>query len=79
MDVETVLLSVQERDKWRHRSETLSASLREIRKRRDDLRRGLRRIERELRRLADYSEELLDESRARAMPRSHAPVGILRP
>jgi len=64
MDVDAVLQSVQERDKWRRRLEVLQTSLGEIRDRRRRVQARLRRIRAELRKLADYSDALLDYSRA---------------
>lgn len=63
MDVEAVLQSVQERDKWRRRLELLQTSLGEIRDRKRKSQGRLRRIRSELRRLANYSEAILDQSR----------------
>lgn len=66
MDVDTVLLSVQERDKWRHRLALLQSSLTETRDHRARLKERLKRIQRELRRLGDFSEAVLDEARKHA-------------
>jgi hypothetical protein len=66
MDVDTVLLSVQERDKWRHRLSLLQTSLTDTRDRRLHLQDRLKRIRAELRRLGDFSEALLDQARGRA-------------
>jgi chromosome segregation ATPase len=63
MDVDTVLQSVQERDKWRSRLTLLQESLREVRTREDRLQTRLRRIKRELAQLAKVSDAILDESR----------------
>ena len=65
MDVDTVLLSVQERDKWRHRLALLQKSLSETIDRRARLQERLKRIKRELRRLGDFSDAVLDEARNR--------------
>jgi len=62
MDVDSVLLSVQERDKWRHRLDLLQASLSELRTNRERLQESLRRIKRDLTRLARYSEAVLDQT-----------------
>jgi septal ring factor EnvC (AmiA/AmiB activator) len=51
VDVDSVLLSVQERDRWRRRMELLERSLSEIRDRRQRLELRLRRIKKELTRL----------------------------
>ena len=68
MDVDTVLLSVQERDKWRHRLQLLERSLSEIRDRRQRLSKRLRRIKRDLARLKDVSDAILDPMRSRRHP-----------
>ncbi|HZY91326.1 MAG TPA: hypothetical protein VFG07_00920 [Thermoplasmata archaeon] len=68
MDVDTVLLSVQERDKWRHRLQLLERSLSEIRDRRQRLGKRLRRIKRELARLKEVSDALLDPLRGGRHP-----------
>jgi hypothetical protein len=60
MDVDAVLQSVQERDKWRHRLEVLVASLTDTRDRRRKAVSQLKRIRSELRRLQDYSDALLE-------------------
>jgi hypothetical protein len=63
MDVDTVLQSVQERDKWRSRLTLLQESLREIRAREVGLQKRLRRIKRDLAQLARVSDAVLDQSR----------------
>ncbi|MCI4337126.1 MAG: hypothetical protein L3K17_08075 [Thermoplasmata archaeon] len=63
MDVNAVLLSVQERDKWQHRLRLLEGSLGEIRERRKRLVQRLRKIKRDLARLGDYSDAILDATR----------------
>lgn len=70
MNVDQVLLSVQERDKWQRRVAQLQLSLSQTRDRRQRLERRLRRIRRELARLAAYSDAILSkapESRARTV------------
>ncbi len=62
MDVDAVLLSVQERDKWRHRLELLTRSLKEIREQKGRVEARLRRIRRELDRVASYSDAVLPKS-----------------
>ncbi|MCI4339943.1 MAG: hypothetical protein L3K06_02675 [Thermoplasmata archaeon] len=59
MDVDAVLLSLQERDKWRRRLDLLQSSLEEIRARRTRLQDRLRSIKRELGRVAHVSDSLL--------------------
>jgi hypothetical protein len=76
MDVDSVLLSVQERDKWRHRLDLLQASLRELRSNREHLEVSVRRIKRDLTRLARYSEAVLDQTiRSPAARTVHASEG----
>jgi septal ring factor EnvC (AmiA/AmiB activator) len=62
MDVDTVLQSVQERDKWRGRLAVLQSSLREIREREARLQQRLRRIKRELAKLSAVSDAILDQA-----------------
>lgn len=62
MDVDTVLQSVQERDKWRGRLAVLQSSLREIRDRESRLQERLRRIRRELAKLSAVSDAILDQA-----------------
>ncbi len=64
VDVDSVLLSVQERDKWRQRMELLERSLREIRERRHRLEVRLRRIKKEMTRLRVVAETLASQGRA---------------
>jgi len=63
VDVDSILLSVQERDKWRNRMEVLERSLREVRDRRRRLESRLRRIKRDLNRLRVKVDAVLDRSR----------------
>ena len=65
MDVDAVLLSVQERDKWRKRLDLLQGSLDEVRGRKLNLQARLRTIKRELGRLARFSDALLDQTTRR--------------
>jgi hypothetical protein len=62
MDVDAVLLSVQERDKWRRRVEVLTASLTEVRERRLRAQQRLRKIKRDLGRMRRYDEAIADEN-----------------
>ena len=71
VDVDTVLLSVQERDKWRHRMELLERSLKDVRERRARLEVRLRRIRKELARLRVASDALLDLSRRQPSTNRH--------
>jgi len=66
VDVKAVLLSVQERDKWRHRLQLLERSLDEVRSQRTRLAQRLRKIKRELARMKEFSEAVLDPTRHRA-------------
>jgi len=60
MDVDAVLLSVQERDKWRRRVDILTRSLAEIREQRSRVETRLRKIRRELDRVAAYSDAIVE-------------------
>jgi predicted nucleic acid-binding Zn-ribbon protein len=51
MDVRTVLLGVEERDKWRRRLATLEGALRDVRSRRERAERRLKTLNRQLARL----------------------------
>ena len=53
VDLDSVLLSVQERDKWRRRLELLERSLSDVRERRRRLELRLRRIKKDLVRLTN--------------------------
>ncbi len=66
VQVDSVLLGVQERDKWRHRMEVLERSLREVRERRRRAQLRLRRVRKEIARLRLTTEALLDLSRSPA-------------
>ncbi len=70
MDVDAVLLSVQERDKWRHRLALLTRSLGEIREQRGRVEARLRKIRRELDRVAAYSDAILPSGAAAPRPPS---------
>ncbi|HTT26162.1 MAG TPA: hypothetical protein VMH90_04280 [Thermoplasmata archaeon] len=60
MDVDAVLQSLQERDKWRRRLEVLASSLTATRDRRRRAVSQLKRLRTELRRLQEYSESVLE-------------------
>ena len=62
VDVDSVLLSVQERDKWRGRMELLERSLAEVRERRRRMENRLRRIKKDLARVRLAAEAVLDRS-----------------
>jgi septal ring factor EnvC (AmiA/AmiB activator) len=64
VDVDSVLLSVQERDKWRRRMELLERSLDEVRERRRRLEARLRRTKKELSRLRVTVDAVHDLTRA---------------
>jgi hypothetical protein len=66
VDVDSVLLSVQERDKWRHRMEVLERSLRDVRERRQRLEVRLRRVRKELARHRATADAILDLARRQA-------------
>jgi len=63
VDVDSILLSVQERDKWRKRAETLEHALRDVRDQRRRLEVRMRRVKKELSRLALTLDAVLDHSR----------------
>jgi septal ring factor EnvC (AmiA/AmiB activator) len=65
VDVDSVLLSVQERDKWRRRMEVLERSLGDVRERRRRLERSLRRLKKELAKLRITADAVLDFARTR--------------
>lgn len=76
MDVDAVLLSVQERDKWRRRLHLLERSLDEIRQHRAHLELRLRDVRKEIVNLARYSDALLDETVRKPLARTiHAAEG----
>lgn len=57
-DLDSALLSVEERNNWRRRAELLRASLEEIRSARRALERRLSQVKREIGRLRDYPGRL---------------------
>jgi hypothetical protein len=59
MDVDTVLVSVQERDKWRRRLGLLQESLTDLKDRRTRVEARLRKIKRDLARLSEVSDAVL--------------------
>jgi septal ring factor EnvC (AmiA/AmiB activator) len=59
VDVDSALLSVQERDNWRRRMEVLERSLTDVRDRRRRLETRLRRVRRELGRVREAAEAIL--------------------
>lgn len=74
VDVDSILLSVQERDKWRNRVNVLEGSLRDVRERRRRLETRLRRVKKELNRLRITVDAVLDRSRTPARTSmTHAP------
>jgi septal ring factor EnvC (AmiA/AmiB activator) len=74
VDVDSILASVQERDKWRNRVEVLEGSLRDVRDRRRRLEARLRRVKKELSRLRVTVDAMLDLSRTPARTdMTHAP------
>ncbi|HTT45456.1 MAG TPA: hypothetical protein VMH38_05515 [Thermoplasmata archaeon] len=60
VDVDSILLSVQERDKWRKRAEVLERAVRDVRDQRRRLEARLRRVKKELGRLALTVAEEID-------------------
>lgn len=63
VDVDSILLSVQERDKWRNRVGVLEESLHDVRDRRRRLETRLRRVKKELSRFRVQVDAVLDRSR----------------
>ena len=63
VDVDSVLMSAQERDKWRHRMELLERSLREVREKRHRVEARLRRVKKELSRLRITADAVRDLTR----------------
>jgi len=78
VDVDSVLLSVQERDKWRRRLELLERSLTDVRERRHRLELRLRRIKKELGRLATTEQALLRPPRAPTLEVNNAARHVVR-
>ena len=79
VDVESALLSVQERDNWRRRMEVLERSLEEVREHRRRLELRLRRVRKDLVRLRQAAEAVLDLSRSTVRPelvRASTPAAI---
>jgi uncharacterized coiled-coil DUF342 family protein len=62
-DVDSILLSVQERDKWRRRAEVLERALHDVRDQRHRLEARLRRVKKELNQLRVTLEAVLDHAR----------------
>ena len=76
MDVDTVLASVQERDKWQRRLEVLQVALADVRDREVRVAARLRRLKRELARVQELSE-VVSGGLGRVAPpsqRMHAPA-----
>jgi uncharacterized coiled-coil DUF342 family protein len=71
MDVQTILLSVEERDKWRRRLDLLKGSLKEVQTRRQQLERKLKALKRELAHLAEVSQAMIDPGRLRPINPVH--------
>ncbi|HTT15224.1 MAG TPA: hypothetical protein VMG81_05565 [Thermoplasmata archaeon] len=72
VDVSSVLETVRERDKWRHRMEMLGRSLEEIREKRRRLETRLRRIKTELAKLRATRDAVM------SMNPASVPVGVQR-
>jgi len=60
VDVDSILLSVQERDKWRKRAEILEHALRDVRDHRRRLETRLRRVKKDVNRLRISVEAVID-------------------
>jgi septal ring factor EnvC (AmiA/AmiB activator) len=75
MDVDIVLLSVRERDNWRRRLELLEQTLDEIRGRRSQMESRMKRLKKDLQKLAKAARASVPSS-SRPSPTSriiHAP------
>lgn len=68
VDVDSALLSVQERDNWRRRMEVLERALAEVREHRRKLELRLQRVRKELVRLRMVAEAVVDVSRPTPRP-----------
>lgn len=68
VDIDSALLSLQERDNWRRRMEVLERSLSDVRAQRRRLELRLRRVRKELARLRLAADALLDLSRPTRRP-----------
>ncbi|HXW67747.1 MAG TPA: hypothetical protein VEL82_07745 [Thermoplasmata archaeon] len=66
VDVDSTLLSVQERDNWRRRMDVLERSLAEVREHRRRIEARLRRVRRDLVRLSEAVQATLPSVRANA-------------
>ncbi|MGI0070929.1 MAG: hypothetical protein ACRECT_02480 [Thermoplasmata archaeon] len=68
VDIDSALLSVQERDNWRRRMDVLEHTLAEVREQRERLRIRLRRVRKELSRLRARADAIFDLSRPTQPP-----------
>lgn len=68
VDVDSALLSVQERDNWRRRMDLLEQSLEEVREHRRKLELRLQRVRKELVRLRMTAEAVADGTRTPHRP-----------
>ncbi|HYB79881.1 MAG TPA: hypothetical protein VEG66_09035 [Thermoplasmata archaeon] len=73
VDVDSILLSVQERDKWRKRAEVLENALHDARDQRRRLETRLRRVKKELSRLRITVDAVIDQ-RSRTNVRTNVPT-----
>ena len=71
MDIQSILVSVEERDKWSRRLDTLRDSLADVRLRRQQLERRLRALKRELAHLAEIPNRIVDPARLRGVTAVH--------
>ena len=71
MDIQSILLSVEERDKWSRRLDTLRTSLDNVRLRRQRLERRLRALKRELAHLTEIPPRIVDPARLRRVTNPH--------
>jgi chromosome segregation ATPase len=66
VDTDSVLLNVQEREKWRRRMELLERSLRELQDQRRRVEGRLRRVRKDLFKLQQTADAVLDIARRHA-------------
>jgi len=71
VDVDSILLSVQERDKWRKRAEVLEHALHDARDQRRRLETRLRRVKKELTRL-QLTVDAVNDQRSRTNVATYA-------
>lgn len=71
MDVRTILLSVEEREKWRRRLDVLKSTLADVKLRRHQLEKRLKALKREMSHLGEVAEATIDPVRLRPVNPTH--------